>query len=130
MRIEFTTEGGIAYFPGLSRPVVIDTANLPQADAAELKRLLDAADFFEQPALPRTLPKGAADYQQYTISVEDGRRRHAIRLIDPIEDRRLAALVGFLRRLGTRPATLGEPDDPGEPPKRRSRKSGQKKTRD
>ena len=55
MRVEFTTEGGIAYFPGLSRPVVIDTDNLSEPDAAELQRLLDDADFFERPAPSRTI---------------------------------------------------------------------------
>jgi hypothetical protein len=118
MRVEFATEGGLAYFPGLSRPTVIDTASLPEADAAELARLLDQTDFFAQPALPRTLPKGAADYRQYTISVEDGKRRHTIRLIDPIEDPRLQALVDFLRSRAARPATLGADEQPAPRPKR------------
>jgi hypothetical protein len=126
MRVEFTTEGGIAYFPGLSRPVVIDTDNLPEADAAELQRLLDAANFFEQPAPSRTLPKGAADYRQYTISVARGRRRHTIRLADPIDDPHLQSLVDFLRRQAAAPATLGEADEP--PTSRRSSRKGRDKS--
>jgi hypothetical protein len=121
MRVEFVTEGGVAYFPGLSRPVVVDSDDLPEADAGELRRLIDAADFFEQPALPRTLPKGAADLRQYTIGVQDGRRRHTIRLVDPIDDSHLQDLVDFLRRHASRPATLGE-----EPPAHQPRRRGER----
>jgi hypothetical protein len=100
---------------------VIDSADLPAGEAAELERLIDAAHFFEQPELSRTLPKGAADYRQYTISVVDGRRRHSIRLTDPVEDTDLAALLAFLRRHATRPVTLGEEPE-GKRPSRRARK--------
>ena len=41
MRIEFTTEGGIAHFPGLARPVVIESNALPEAEASDLGRLLE-----------------------------------------------------------------------------------------
>ena len=124
MRVEFTTEGGIAFFPGLSRPAVIVSADLAPTDAAELKRLVDDASFFEQPAQPRTMPKGAADYRQYTISVDDGGRRHAIRLSDPVENPRLQALLDFLRRHSARPATLGEPEDSPTPPRPARKKRG------
>jgi hypothetical protein len=123
MRVEFATEGGIAYFPGLSRPAVINSDDLSEAESEELRHLLDEADFFERPAPSRTLPKGAADYRQYTISVEQGRRRHTIRLADPIDDPCLQELVDFLRRHSTRPATLGEDDDKARRPKR-ARKRG------
>jgi hypothetical protein len=98
MRVQFQTEGGIAYFPGLSKPVTIESAALSPADAQTLRQLVEAADFFEQPAASRTLHKGAADYQQYTITIEDGQRRHTVRLTDPIEDQPLQALVEFLRK--------------------------------
>jgi hypothetical protein len=124
MRVEFATEGGIAYFPGLSRPVVIDTDNLPEPEAAELQRLLDAANFFEQPAPPRTMPKGAADFRQYTISVAQGRRRHTIRLADPIDDPCLQSLVDFLRRHAAAPATLGEADSAEQGSVRARKRSG------
>ena len=125
MRVEFTTEGGIAFFPGLSRPAVIDSADLAPDDADELRRLLDDAAFFERPAQARAMPKGAADYRQYTISVEEQGRRHAIRLSDPVDDPRLQALIDFLRRHSARPATLGEPEQP--PPSPRSPRKGRGK---
>ena len=113
MRVQFKVEGGLAYFPGLSKPHVLDSDDLPAAQADRLRQLVDAADFFQQPAAARTLPKGAADYQQYTITVEDGRRRRTIRLTDPIRDADLAALVEYLRK---HTAPSGQPqssDDAG-----------------
>jgi hypothetical protein len=85
MRISFKTEGGIAYLPGLSSPVTIDTDELPAKEASELERLVEAAGFFD---LPATLspPRGGADHQQYTITVTTPDRSHTVRLVDRIED--------------------------------------------
>ena len=96
MRVELQTEGGVAYFPGLSKPVVVNSAELPKAQASQLQQLVDDAHFFELPAVSRSLPKGAADMRSYTITVEDGRRRSTVRLIDPIENTNLQALIKFL----------------------------------
>jgi hypothetical protein len=97
MRIELKTEGGIAHFPGLSRPVVIDSAGLSAEDDAELRRLVEAARFFERPPTVGTPSRGAADYRQYTISVEDGGRQHTVKLADPVEDPSLQQLLRFLQ---------------------------------
>jgi hypothetical protein len=97
MRIEFSVEGGLAYFPGLSKPRVIDSATLDDDAADRLRRLVDAARVFQQPAARRAVAKGAADYRQYTITVVDGRRRRTIHLSDPIADSHLQALVDYLR---------------------------------
>jgi len=107
MRIEFKTEGGLAFFPGLLRPAVIDSHDLSAAEAAELERLLDSARFFELPEDSRALHRGAADYRQYTIIVENGDRRHTVRLADPVENRQLQALLDLLGRHAQRPATTG-----------------------
>ena len=97
MRIEFSMEGGIAHFPGLSRPVVIDAAELSAVEQAELTRLLEEARFFEQPPHVGTPPPGAADYRRYTIAVEDGDRRHTLQLTDPVESPALQQLLRFLQ---------------------------------
>jgi len=107
MRIVFTTEGGLAFFPGLSRPALIDSHDLSAAEAAELARLLDSARFFELPEHSRALHRGAADYRQYTITVENGARRHTVRLVDPVENPQLQALLDLLRRHAQRPAVPG-----------------------
>jgi emfourin len=102
MHVQFKTEGGVAYFPGLSKPVTLDSADLPQAEADALQHLVEAAHFFDLPAEARALRRGAADYHQYTITIEDGQRHHTIRLADPIDSPELQALVAFLREK-TRP---------------------------
>ena len=97
MRVELQTEGGIAYFPGLAKPVVVDSSDLSKAQSHQLQQLLDSTRFFELPAASRSVPKGAADMRRYTITVEDGRRRRTVRLVDPIEDTQLQALIEFLQ---------------------------------
>jgi hypothetical protein len=97
MRIEFQTAGGVAYFPGLSRPVVIDSEALAQQEAGELKRLVEAARLFERPTVAGAPRQGAADYRQYTISVEEGGRQHTVQLVDPVEDPSLQQLLRFLQ---------------------------------
>jgi hypothetical protein len=97
MRVEFKTEGGIARFPGLSRPVVIDSDALSEEEAGELRQLVEAARFFERPSVAGAPPRGAADYRQYTITVEDGGRQHTVRLADPVQDPTLQRLLRFLQ---------------------------------
>jgi hypothetical protein len=115
MRVQLTIEGGLAYFPGLSKPRVIDSADLPMAEADRLRRLVDAAGIFEQPASGHALPKGAADYRQYTITVEDGRRRRTIRLTDPIANPDAEALVDYLRTHAAPGDEAPSKDDPKAP---------------
>ena len=103
MRAELQTDGGIAYFPGLNKPVVVDSSDLPQEQAAQFEQLIDSAHFFDLPAASRSLPKGAADMRRYTITVEDGRRRRTVRLTDPIEDAQLQALIDFLQKQRSAP---------------------------
>lgn len=97
MRIEFLTEGGVAQFPGLSRPVTIDSEQLTQREGAELKRLVEAADFFNLPASVGTPARGAADYRQYTLTIEEGARRHTVRATEPVDDTDLRSLLAFVR---------------------------------
>ena len=103
MRVELQTEGGIAFFPGLNKPIVLNSSDLPKEQSAQLQLLLVSTRFFELPAASRSLPKGAADMRRYTITVEDGPRRRTVRLVDPIEDTHLQALIDFLQKQrGTR----------------------------
>lgn len=97
MRIQFQTDGGIAYFPGLSQPFTVDTASLPPQEAAELEALVRSARFFTRPARIGAVGPGAADYRTYTISVEDVGQSHTIKAIEPIEDPSLQALIDRLR---------------------------------
>lgn len=98
MRIEFKTEGGFAHFPGLSKPVVIDTDQLSQQESTKLEQLVHQARFFDLPSKVNVPHKGAADYYQYTITIQMGKQRHTTKLVDPVEDANLNALIHFLRK--------------------------------
>ena len=65
------------------------------AGGKQLQQLIAACDFFD---LPTTIahPKGA-DMQRYTITVEDGKRKHTIHLVDPIDTPALQALIEFVQ---------------------------------
>jgi hypothetical protein len=97
MRVIFQSEGGVAHLPGLSRPVTIEGDQLPEQAGEELRQLIEAARLFERPAQVGSAARGAADYRQYTITVEADGARHTVRLIEPIEDPALQRLVRFLQ---------------------------------
>jgi hypothetical protein len=98
LRIEFKTEGGFAHFPGLSKPVVIDTDQLSQEESVKLEQLVQKARFFDLPGQVNVPRKGAADYYQYTITIQMGKQSHTIKLVDPVEDTNLNELIHFLRK--------------------------------
>jgi len=93
MRIKFSQTGGLAYLPGLNKPVTIDDDLLEKDDAEELKRLVQAARFFDLPPAVGAPARGAADYQQYGLTVEDGGRQHTVRILVPVDDAPLQELI-------------------------------------
>ena len=97
MRIEFKMEGGLAHFPGLSKPVCIDSEQLPQEELAELETLVEKVRFFELPSRLAPPTKGAADYYTYTVTVEAGGRHHTVSLTDSMEDPYVKKLITVLR---------------------------------
>jgi hypothetical protein len=97
MRVQFQTEGGIAYIPGLQKPITIDVDALPEADASRLRQLVSAVSFFDLPTRIGSPPRGAADMRQYTITIEDGGRRHTMRVAEPVSDPSLQELIDTLR---------------------------------
>ncbi len=98
MRIQFETLGGFAYFPGLRRPLRIDTERLTTLQAGEIESMVRAAHFFDQSDSIR--PVGAADYRSYRITVEDGGKSHTVKVVESAADRSLLALLAYLRTLG------------------------------
>jgi hypothetical protein len=95
MRIELTTSGGIAHFPGLARPVTLESDVLPAEDAARLAALVEEVHFFDLPSA--SPPPRGADYRRYTITVEDRGRRHTVEAFDPITPPALGRLLDFVR---------------------------------
>jgi hypothetical protein len=98
MRVTFQTSGGIAYLPGLAAPTTIDTDTLSDEQRSELDALIRGAQFFDRPSA-RPAPRGAADYQTYTITIEEGGRRHTVTVTDASLDPGISALVDRLRVL-------------------------------
>lgn len=98
MRVIFTSEGGVAFFPGLCQPVTIDASALTDEERAELDRLIDEAGFFARGGEAGKPSKGAADYRRYTITVEEQGRRHTVKASDPLDDPKLRNLIGFMQR--------------------------------
>lgn len=96
MRITFQTSGGMAYFPGLAQPTVIDTKKLSATEAEELQQMIDAADFRALPKqMSESLTRGR-DMRTYTITVAEGRKKHTVQFSDPIPEE-LAPLVAALQ---------------------------------
>ncbi len=113
MRVTFAAPAtGLGYFPGLAKPVVIEADELPEAEARELAALVAGTRFFERPTGPAA-PSRGADQRHYTITVEQGTRRHEIHVAEPIEDPELRRLVRFLEAwVKAERAKARNPDNP------------------
>jgi len=96
MRVKLKTEGGLAYFPGLSKPVNLDSADLSKDEAGELERLVTDAHFFDLPRVLNKPTRGAADYHIYTMTIENG-RRHTVQAVEPVKNDEFLALLRFVQ---------------------------------
>jgi hypothetical protein len=108
MKVQFQMSGGLAYFPGLAKPITID----PAQDAATLAAQVNAADFFNLPAQANAPTARSADARSYTITIDDGQRRHTVQVNEPITDPNLQALVDHLRLLAVQ-TVRNQADAPG-----------------
>ena len=97
MRITFRSQGGIAFFPGLNEPVVIDTEKLSGEQRSKLEGLVQAARFFALPPTVGTNRRGAADLREYALTVDDGVRNYTVRVTEPFENFDLAELIMALQ---------------------------------
>lgn len=105
MKIQFKTEGGLVYLPGLNKPTTIKLEELPVPEADELQELLTRTRFFELPPRAGKISAQAADQRQYKITVEDaGGVSHTVFLTDVVADPNLRRLLDFLKKK-TAPAT-------------------------
>lgn len=97
MKIIFQSSGGFVYLPSFKSPTILDTERIAPRLGQELKSLVSASRFFEQPMSLITAGAGAADYRTYSITVQDGLRSHKIHLTEPILDSDLERLVSRLQ---------------------------------
>ena len=89
-------EGGVACFPGLSKPVTIDSTALPAQELQKLQRLLSATHFYELSAAAGQATHSAPDRRRYTITLQEEGRTHTLSITEPIEDSHLQALINYL----------------------------------
>ena len=95
LRISFAIEGGLASFPGLRRPTLLDLDAMPDSERARLCTLIEQARFFERPEAPARPPM--PDARTYTLAIEDDGRRRELRFSDPVQDPALGALLHAVR---------------------------------
>ncbi|HBE56381.1 MAG TPA: hypothetical protein DEG17_04765 [Cyanobacteria bacterium UBA11149] len=74
MRISFQRSGG---FAGINMVKVFDSATLSENEISQLRRLVEAADFFR---LPKniTAKTPQPDRFQYLLTVEDNKKKHTV----------------------------------------------------
>ena len=96
MRITFQRQGGLAFFPALSQPVVIDTAQLADAQRTALEQLVQAVHFFALPATVGRKRQNAADACEYTVTVEDAGQSATVRIIEPFDNADIEAFIAAL----------------------------------
>lgn len=97
MKIHFQISGGFAHIPALNKPVSIETTQIDPKEATQLESFVRQSDFFNRSIPPSNKEQGAADYREYTITIEDEARVRTIQLADPITDESLARLVTHLQ---------------------------------
>lgn len=91
MKIHVSVDGGLARLPGLAKPVTIDSDALPPARGRKLASLVARARFFD--AAPPAPSPAARDTRAYSIAIDDGARRRALCLAEPIADPSMRDLV-------------------------------------
>ncbi|MDP9474348.1 MAG: hypothetical protein M3R38_01380 [Actinomycetota bacterium] len=106
MRVTFKTEGGVAHFPGLARPVQMDTAELTPDEARELEESVRASKLLERDPDDDSSGTAARDARCHTITVEDGKDRRSARVCDPVQDPKIGSLITLLE--GHRRRVLAE----------------------
>jgi hypothetical protein len=94
MIIHLVRTGG---FGGMRREVRIETRSLSPGEREPLEGLVRDAGFF---TLPEKFPKPGrgADYFTFSITVDDGERRHTIEVAQPSLPESLRPLVRELSR--------------------------------
>jgi hypothetical protein len=100
VRVTLKTAGGLAYFPGVAKPIVVDSDVLAPEDAEHLRELVEAASFFDLPVQVGARTPGSADMRTRTLTVEDGTRRHVVSAEEPHMPATLKHLIDFVTTRG------------------------------
>jgi len=94
MRIDFERTGG---FAGMILQAIIDTNELPEEEANELRQLIEEANFF---ALPPTIKSASgADQFTYRLTVIASVRQHSVEVSDGAVPDSMRPLINRLTTL-------------------------------
>jgi Emfourin len=92
---------GLVYAPGLTRPVVIDVAQLPAEEAQKFESLVENARLFDKPDLIELNSSAQIrDAKQYEIVVDKQGKKRILRVWEPLEsisDVGLREFVAYVR---------------------------------
>ena len=95
MNLRFERSGG---FAGLRRTCSIRSGELSAEEQKRMADLVEAAHFFEQPAVLRSSVPGA-DRFQYRISVETGQLKHTVQVDEAAVPHQLQPLIAWLKKV-------------------------------
>ncbi len=93
-------EGGFAHFPGMARPLVVDSARLPTDAAATLRGLCEAV-IAEGTGSATVQASSVEDARSYRLKIDTGSATHELTCVDPI-GQNAADLVAFVKTHGSR----------------------------
>ena len=103
IHVSFMRSGG---FAGTMISGDLDSRELAPEESQTLRELVEAADFFAQPAVIEGTP-GKPDSFQWEVTVEAAAGRHTVRFIDGSEPAPMRELARFLLRALRRRARAG-----------------------
>jgi len=87
----------------------INSDTLPDAEASELKQLVDRAGFFDLPASPGPSGGGGADQFVCRVTIETEGRRHTVETTDAAAPPALQPLLAWLNQAARRSRRGGAP---------------------
>jgi hypothetical protein len=103
MKIQYSEEGGIAYFPGLAKPKTIDLSELSGEASEQLRQLISRVDFWNLPAAVGSVSKGGADFRTYIITIEEKDRSHTVKIIEPVANAEFKGLLETIQKMVKNP---------------------------
>jgi hypothetical protein len=96
MKISFEQRGGLA---GIEISSSLDTDTVLPEEKQQIEGLIDNARFFNIPSKSASPSKGAADYYEYTITVESGeKKKHTVETTDLTMQKELKPLINYMRK--------------------------------
>jgi hypothetical protein len=94
LRITLKRSGG---FGGIRTTVSLDISKLAPAKGAEIRRLIDRADFFKLPQTVHT-PRPQPDRLHYDLTIEDGPQVHTVSLSEEALSPQLKPLIAWVQK--------------------------------